>query len=471
MEPAPSAAPHPPLRLVARKALFPAGDVHKLLPRILVALPAAGLLIGFAAYLWGASGWAGRIWAAATIPVLLALLIEIFVSLRRGDVGLDIIAALSMLAALVFGEHLAAIVVALMYSGGKFLESFAEQRARREMTALLARVPRTAVRHRDGRLEEVELDAIEPGDRLLVRQGDVVPVDGIIEAASRWSISRPSTGESMPIQHKAGDDVMSGSTNVGDAFELLAARRAAESTYAAIVRLVEAAQASRRPDGPAGRPVMRWCSWQLTIALAGGAWFWTGDPIRAVAVLVVATPCPLILAVPVALVSGLSRAARHGILVKSGQALEVLARIRALVTDKTGTLTHGQARMVSIQTLADLPHDEVLRLAAALDQASKHVIAQTIVREARTKGLALSAPTEVVETAGEGIEGTVGSRRVVVGGLRFVTRKVGRRVRPVCERTWRRAPLRWRSRSTENWSGFWFSPTSCASVRKHCCVI
>ena len=274
----------------------------------------------------------------------------------------------------------------------------------------------------------------------------------------------------MPIQHKAGDDVMSGSTNVGDAFELSAARRAAESTYAAIVRLVGSSSV-RAPRWPGWRTSYALVFLAITVALAGGAWFWTGDPIRAVAVLVVATPCPLILAVPVALVSGLSRAARHGILVKSGQALEVLARIRALVTDKTGTLTHGQARMVSIQTLADLPNDEVLQLAAALDQASKHVIAQTIVREARTKGLALSAPTEVVETAGEGIEGTVGSRRVVVGGLCFVTRKVGKRMRRVCERTWHQAPLRWRSRSTETWSGFWSLPTSCGSVRTHYCAI
>ena len=402
-----------------------AEGVHKHLRRGLVALPAAGLLIGFAAYLSGSSIWAGRTWAAAAVPVLLALLVEIFISLRRGDVGLDIVAALSMAAALVFGEHLAAAVVALMYSGGKFLESFAERRARREMTALLARVPRTAMRHRDGRLEEVALDAVEPGDQLLVRQGDVVPVDGAVASGFAVVDQSALTGEAMPIQYKVGDDVMSGSTNVGDAFELSAARPAAESTYAGIVRLVEAAQASRAPMARlADRYAMVFLA--ATVALAGGAGFWTGDPIRAVAVLVVATPCPLILAVPVALVSGLSRAAKHGILVKSGQALEVLARIRALVTDKTGTLTHGQARIVSIHPHADLPPDDVLRFAAALDQASKHVIAQTIVRAAQAKGLDLSSPSEVAETPGEGIEGTVLGRRVVIGGIRFVTRKLGK---------------------------------------------
>jgi heavy metal translocating P-type ATPase len=399
--------------------------INRLVRHLLVAVPAAGILIGFAAHLSGYGSRAGTIWAAATVPVLLALLVEIFVTLRRGDVGLDIVAALSMLAALVFGEHLAAVVVALMYSGGKFLENFAERRARREMTSLLARVPRTAVRNRNGKLEEVALDAIAPADRLLVRQGDVVPVDGSVASGLAVVDQSALTGESMPIQYMVGDEIMSGSTNVGEAFELSAARRAAESTYAGIVRLVEAAQASRPPMVRlADRYAMVFLA--ATVVLAASAGFWSGDPIRAVAVLVVATPCPLILAVPVALVSGLSRAAKHGILVKSGQALEVLARIRALVTDKTGTLTHGEARIVAVQPLATLPPDEVLRVAATLDQASKHVIAQAIVRAARAKGLELSSPSEVVETAGQGVEGTVCGRRVVVGGLRFIARKIAR---------------------------------------------
>jgi heavy metal translocating P-type ATPase len=269
------------------------------------------------------------------------------------------------------------------------------------------------------------LGAVEPGDRLLVRQGDVVPVDGDVATGLAVVDQSALTGEPMPIQQPVGGDVMSGSTNVGDAFELVATRRAAESTYAGIVRLVEAAQASRAPMARlADRYAMVFLA--VTVALAGGAGFWTGDPIRTVAVLVVATPCPLILAVPVALVSGLSRSARHGILVKSGHALEVLARIRALVTDKTGTLTHGEARIVSVQPLAALPPEEVLRVAAALDQASKHVIAQAIVRAAQAEGLELSSPSEVIETAGEGIEGSVCGRRVAVGGLGFILRKVAR---------------------------------------------
>jgi len=365
--------------------------------------------------------WAGPIWAAATIPVLIALLVEIIISLRRGDVGLDIVAALSMLAALVFAEYLAGVVVALMYAGGQYLESFAERRASREMTALLARVPRSAVRYRNGRLEDVSLDAIDPGDRLVMRKGDVVPVDGAVIEGVAVLDQSALTGESMPIQRKVGDSVMSGSTNVGEAFHLLTTRRAAESTYAGIVRLVEAAQRSRAPMSRlADRYAMVFLA--ATVALAAASWMASADPIRAVAVLVVATPCPLILAVPVAIMSGVSQAAKHGILIKGGLALETLARVRSLVIDKTGTLTHGQAHIVSI--ISDLPADELLRLAASLDQASKHIVAQTIVDAARDKGLELAIPRNIVETPGEGVEGCVDGRHVIVGGLRFATGKL-----------------------------------------------
>ncbi len=398
--------------------------IQKAVRPTIVAIPAAGLIFGFAAQLSGLDFRGDVIWAAATVPVLLVLLTQIVVSLLRGDIGLDIIAALSMLAALTFAEYLAAVVVALMYAGGQYLESYAEARAKREMTTLLARLPRTAVRHRNGKLEEVELDAIEPGDRLLIRQGDVVPTDGTVVEGLAVLDQAALTGESMPVQQRAGDEVMSGSTNVGEAFDILASRRAAESTYAGIVRLVAAAQASK---APMSRLADRFAIVLLaaTLVLAGGAWLWSGDAIRAVAVLVVATPCPLILAVPVALVSGLSRAAKHGILIKGGAALETLARIRSLVIDKTGTLTHGRAKIVAINASAGVVPDEVLRFAASLDQASKHIIAQAIVDTARNKGLDLRTPGHIIEMPGEGIEGDVDGRHVIVGGLRYVARQAG----------------------------------------------
>ena len=398
-------------------------DARTYLRPVLVVWPAAGLVLGLAAHFSGWEHWAGPIWTAATVPVLVVLLIEILVSLRRGDVGLDIVAALSMLAALVFAEYLAAVVVAVMYSGGQYLESFAERRANREMTALLARVPRSTLRQRNGRLEEVALEAVEPGDRLVIRKGDMVPVDGAVVDGVAVLDQSALTGESMPVQQKVGDPVLSGSTNAGEAFHLAASRRAAESTYAGIVRLVAAAQRSRAPMSRlADRYAMVFLA--ATVALAGAAWAWTGDPIRAVAVLVVATPCPLILAVPVAIVSGLSRAAKQGILIKGGQALETLARVRSLVIDKTGTLTHGRARVVSIDVASGQSADELLRIAASLDQASKHMIAQAIVEEAQKKGLQLAVPGDVVETAGEGLEGRVEGHHVVVGGYRFVSERV-----------------------------------------------
>jgi heavy metal translocating P-type ATPase len=389
----------------------------------LILFPTLGLILGLALHLLGLAEWSGFVWAAFTLPVLLTLFIEIVSSLRRGDVGLDIVAALSMSAALVFGEELAAVVVALMYAGGQYLESFAERHARREMTELLSRMPRSAMRHRDGGLEEVELDAILPGDRLLIRQGDVVPVDGVVVGSLAVLDESALTGESIPVQRRSDEPVMSGSTNTGEAFDLLASRRAAESTYAGIVRLVETAQSSKAPMSRlADRFAMVFLG--LTVAIASAAWILTGDAIRAVAVLVVATPCPLILAVPVAIVSGLSHAARHGILVKGGKVLETMARVTSLVIDKTGTLTDGQARIVSIEPAAGFSADEALRLAASLDQASKHVIAKTIVTEAQARGLQLGVPVEIMESPGEGISGSVEGRMVTVGGSRFVASKL-----------------------------------------------
>ncbi|MCL5778363.1 heavy metal translocating P-type ATPase [Limibaculum sp. FT325] len=390
----------------------------------LVALPALGLAAGLGLWWGGQAGAASAVWMLATLPVLGALVVEIVTTLRRGETGLDIVAAVSMTAALVFGETLAAAVVALMYAGGQHLEDFASHRARREMTDLLSRVPRTALRHRDGGLEEVPLDAIAPGDRLMIRQGDIAPVDGSVAGGLALLDESALTGESLPVRRGSGEAVMSGSTNAGGAFDLMATRRAAESTYAGIVRLVEQAQASRAPMARmADRYAMGFLA--LTLTIAGVAWSVTGDPIRAVAVLVVATPCPLILAVPVALVAGLSRAAHQGVLIKGAKVLEVLGQVRGIVIDKTGTLTDGRPGLVAIERHDTLAEDEILRLAASLEQASKHPVAQAIVAEARGRGLGLGIPEGAVETPGEGVDGRVEGRAVVVGGPGFVARRLG----------------------------------------------
>ncbi|SDZ95929.1 heavy metal translocating P-type ATPase [Rubrimonas cliftonensis] len=401
-----------------------ADRARALLRPALLACAVAGLAAGLAAWASGAADWARLLWLAGAAPVLAGLVWEIVTSLRRGEIGLDIVAALSMSAAMTFGEHLAAAIVALMYAGGQYLESFAEARARREMTALLSHAPRSAMRHRDGELEEIALDAIAPGDRLLIRKGDVAPVDGTVAAGVAVLDQSTLTGEPLPVKRMAGEPVLSGSANVGEPFDLTAEKCAADSAFAAILRIVEGAQKAR---APMARLADRYAIVFLaaTVALAAAAWGLTDDPTRAVAVLVVATPCPLILAVPVALVAGLSRAAGRGVLVKSGKTLETLAAVRVLVLDKTGTLTHGRAALRRVAPAPGVDPAEALRLAASLDQVSRHAVAEALVAAARERGLALSTPSDVRETAGEGLEGVVEGRRVVVGGRRFVRSRLG----------------------------------------------
>lgn len=389
----------------------------------LLLLTVGGLLSGLALYLTGMRQGADIAWIVGVLPVLLALLVEILRSLWRGEVGLDIVAALSMTAALTFGETLAAAVVAVMYSGGTFLESFAEGRARREMKDLLARVPRAATRYRDGTIEEVPLDDIQLGDLLLIRQGDVVPVDGLVASDAAFVDTSAMTGESLPVRLSRGSEAVSGSTNAGEPFDLTATHLAKESTYAGIVRLVEEAQRSK---APMSRLADKWSLGFLavTVTIAIAAWLITGDPIRAVAVLVVATPCPLILAVPVALVAGLSRAAHFGVLIKGAGPLETMARVRTLILDKTGTLTDGRPQIVSINSPNGMTESEVLRFAASLDQASKHPVAQAVVAAAKARGLVLPVPSEIAEIPGEGVMGIIEGHKVIVGGQDFVAQRI-----------------------------------------------
>ncbi|HXV30222.1 MAG TPA: heavy metal translocating P-type ATPase [Sinorhizobium sp.] len=407
----PTALVQPPLTIGAAYRRFG--------PRLLVGIALLGLAVGGWFWWRGEAGPSNLAWTLGTLPVLLALFGQIIASLRRGDVGLDGVAALSMSAALVFGETLAGNVVALMYAGGQLLESFAEGRARREMTALLGRVAFTAMRYRDHTLEEVPIASIRQGDRLLVRQGDVIPVDGHVADGVAVIDLSALTGESIPKSLSRGEEVMSGSTLIGAAFDLIASRPAAESTYAGIVRLVEAAQTSRSPMARlADRHAIVFLA--LTVLIAAVAWLASGDPIRALAVLVVATPCPLILAVPVAIISGISRTAKSGALVKDGAALEALAQVRTAILDKTGTLTQGRPTIAEIRTGEGFTEEDVLGLAASLDQASAHVVATSLIQAAADAGLTLLPPADIAELPGKGIEGTVGDRRIAVGGDTYV---------------------------------------------------
>jgi heavy metal translocating P-type ATPase len=388
----------------------------------LLLLVAGGLAGGLVAWSTGAPEIADLIYIAATVPVIVALGVEIVVSLRRREVGLDVVAFLSMSGAVLLGETLAGAVVALMYTGGQYLETFAARRARREMTALLARVPKSAIRYDGTTLSEVPVELIVPGDRILVRHGEVVPVDGTVERGMAVIDQSALTGEAIPVSLAPGQAVASGGSNKGAAFDLVALRPAAESTYAGIVRLVEAAE---KVKAPMVRLADRFAMVFLvaTLLVAGGAWLVSGDPVRWLAVMVAATPCPLILAVPVAIIAGVSRAAKAGVLIKGGGVLETLARVSTIVIDKTGTLTRGRATLSSAYPSAEFTSDEVLRLAASLDQASNHVIAAALVAAARERRLSLSTPEDTRETAGSGLEGTVDGRRVVVGGFGYVRDK------------------------------------------------
>ncbi|HKT31648.1 MAG TPA: heavy metal translocating P-type ATPase [Gammaproteobacteria bacterium] len=381
----------------------------------------AGLLAGAVLWLLGHRTPANWVWAAAAVPAVLSLLQGMIAALRRREIGVDLLALVSIVGAIALHQNLTAAVIAVMLASGRLLESYAERRAGREMSALLARVPRTVNRYTDGQLTPVPLAAVKAGDRLLVRHGEVVPVDGTLIAARAVLDEAALTGESVPVAYERGAWLRSGTLNAADSFDLLASASAADSTFAGIVKLVEAAQRSR---APATRLADRYALWfiPVTLALAAIAWAASGDALRALAVVVVATPCPLILAVPVAMVSGMSRCAKRGILVKGGAALETLAGARTLFFDKTGTLTGGEARLVEIKSTTAGNENELLATAASLEQMSHHVIAAAVVRAAQARGLALRIPKDVVETVGAGMRGTLDGTRVAAGSLDYLAR-------------------------------------------------
>lgn len=379
----------------------------------------AGVLAGAVLHLVGVDRPAHFVWAATTALLLAPLSLSVARSLLRRDVGVDAIALVSMAGALALGEFLAGAVVALMLAGGNALEARANGRARRELAALVERAPRTALVHRDDGFVEVPVGDVKTGDIVLVRGGEVVPVDGLVEAGEAVVDESALTGEPLPVTIHPGGQVRSGAANAGEAFELRSLRPAAESAYAALVRLVAQAEQEKAPFV---RMADRYAAFFLpaTTAVAAFAWGWSGDPVRALAVFVVATPCPLILAAPIALMSGLSRASRAGIVVKGGGALERLGAARTVLLDKTGTITLGHPQLDRLVPLDGTPAEETLRLAASLDRLSTHPLAAALVEGAEARGLRLSLPEQAREESGRGIEGTVDGRLVLVGSSRWL---------------------------------------------------
>jgi heavy metal translocating P-type ATPase len=396
-----------------------------------------GLAGGVALWFLASPTAAGLVWAATAALALGPLTLGVVRDLTHGRLGVDLIALLGIAGALAVGEYLAAAVVALMLSGGNALESYADGRARRELLGLLARAPREVRRYQGDSLEVVPIDQVAAGDRLLVRPGEVVPVDGLLaarpDATSATLDESALTGEALPVQRREGDAILSGVLNAGGPFDLTATARATDSTYAGILRLVATAQAAKAPlIRLADRYALVFLA--VTLAVAGGAWAIGGNAELAVAVLVVATPCPLILAAPVAIVAGISRAARHGIIFKGGGALETLARGTVLLLDKTGTITKGEPHLDAIEVFAPsgpaatghpvgrdpVAANELLRLAASLDQVSPHVLAGALVRATRDRHLRLSFPVAPHEELGQGLRGQVDGREVALGRLEWL---------------------------------------------------
>jgi heavy metal translocating P-type ATPase len=406
-------------------------------PAALLAVTLAGLAGGLGARLAGADALGDRVLTLTVVAGLLPLAVSVARDLRRREPGVDLIALLAMGGALALGEELAGAVIAVMLASGRLLEAYAGDRARRELGALLERAPRVVHRYQDGALASPPLDEVRPGDRLLVKPGEVVPVDGLVRGATAVLDESALTGEAELVERCDGDQARSGAVNAGSPFDLRATTSAADSTYAGILRLVEQAQASKAPFVRlADRYALAFVP--LTLAVAGAAWAASGEVVRALAVLVVATPCPLILAAPVAIVAGISRAARRGIVVKSGGALERLAGARVLLFDKTGTMTAGTPAVAEVDAV-DGDGGELLRLAASLDQASQHVLAGAIVRAAADRRLPLAFPAEATEEPGQGIRGRVAGRRVAVGRAAWAA--PGRPLPPWARRLRRRGAL------------------------------
>jgi heavy metal translocating P-type ATPase len=387
---------------------------------ILATLAVGALVAGGLAHLAGNGGLGDDIWRSAVVLLSVELAVEVVrtIAVER-HMGVDTIALVAMVGSLALGEELAGLIVGIMFTGGSTLEEIASSRARRELTALVQRAPRVAQRKLDGHIQEVPVEQVQAGEILVVRTGEVIPVDGTVLSAEAVVDTSALSGEPLPVTVAHGMGVLSGTANAGGPFEVRADRPAAQSAYAALVRLVEQAQSQRAPFV---RMADRYAGFFLpaTLLLASAAWAASGDAVRALAVVVVATPCPLILAAPIALVSGLSRAARAGVIVKGAGAIETLGEARTVLFDKTGTLTVGVPEVREIISADHTPPGELLRLAASVDTMSAHTLGEALVAAARDAGLELGVPVGVREEPGQGIEGNVDGHRVAVGSRAFL---------------------------------------------------
>jgi heavy metal translocating P-type ATPase len=381
--------------------------VRALIRRPVVIIAALGLTAGLLAR-------SEVIFLAALLLGGIPLVFQTVRGMLRGQFAADVVASLAIVTALVLGQYFAGVIIVLMQSGGEALEGYAMQRASSALEALMARAPKVAHRLRGNDVEEVPVDRVVVGDDLVVRPGDLVPVDCEVTDGTSSVDQSALTGEPLPLRAVAGTHLLSGSVNLDGALRVRALRPSAQSQYQQIVLLVERA---RQDKPPIQRIADRFAVWftPVTLLMCGVAYFVTGSPTSVLAVLVVATPCPLILATPVAVIAGISRAADLGVIVKHGRAIEQLGRARAVVFDKTGTLTLGQPRVAHVEGGGD-----VLRLAAAVEQFSSHHLAHAVADAGRERYGALPAVTEFDESPGSGVSGCVEGHAVLVGSIRYL---------------------------------------------------
>ncbi|HEU5222136.1 MAG TPA: heavy metal translocating P-type ATPase [Candidatus Lumbricidophila sp.] len=386
--------------------------------RVVTLTIAVGVVGGIAALL-GAGAAVQWLFSGYSLAVIAWQAVWMVRDILRGHWGLDLLAVTAVVATVLVGEYLAALLVVLMLSGGEALEEYAGRRAKRELDALLSRVPQLAHRVDASGIVDIRADEVRPGDVLLVRPSEIVPVDATLQSPDASMDESSITGESVPVDKVAGDQVLSGAANGALAVEIVAAATAADSQYQQIVALVAEAAESKAPVVRlADRYAVPFTL--FSVALAGLAWWLSGDPVRFAEVLVLATPCPLLIAAPVAFMAGMSRAARNGIIVKGGGVLEQLARAKTAVFDKTGTLTYGAPTLVAIRPANGVSEGELLRLVASAEQYSSHVLAASMIEAARSRGIQLAEADRASELATNGVQARIEGREVVVGKFAFV---------------------------------------------------
>ncbi len=331
------------------------------------------------------------------------------------EFGSDLLAGISILSSVLLGQYLVGTIIVLMLSGGEALEQYATGRASSVLDALARRTPQVAHRKLGAKIEDVQLDDVRVGDRLMVLPHEICPVDGVVVEGRGIMDESYLTGEPFEISKTPGSKVLSGAINGEMALTVEAEKLAVDSRYAKIMQVMEQTQEKRPQLRRIGDRLGAWYT-PIAVGVAGLTWLITGNAMRFLAVVVIATPCPLILAIPVAVIGAISLSAKRGIIIKSPAALEQITTCRTLIFDKTGTLTYGRPRVTEILSAPGFTRENLLQTTASLEQFSKHPLAGAVTQAARDERLVLLDVSEIREIPGEGLQGMVGERRVTITG-------------------------------------------------------